>query len=51
MQVVIAGVLVLKPQLITGPVVKVWTMGRAVWGRIVATREMASKGASWSSIA
>ena len=45
------GLLVMKPHLVTGPVTKVWQIGKAVLGRLMATKEMVSKGASWSSVA
>ena len=41
----------MKPQLVTGPVTKVWQIAKAVMGRLMATREMVEKGASWSSVA
>ncbi|GAX82241.1 hypothetical protein CEUSTIGMA_g9669.t1 [Chlamydomonas eustigma] len=51
LKVVLSGLLVMKPQVVTGPVTKIWQIGKAVVGRFIATREMAAKGASWSSIA
>lgn len=50
-KVLISGFLLLKPQIITGTVMRVWRIGQAIWGRIIATREAKAKGASWESIA
>jgi Ca2+-binding EF-hand superfamily protein len=51
LKVLISAFLVLKPQIITGTVVRLWRIGQAVWGRIIATREAKAQGASWESIA
>ena len=50
-KVLISGFLVYKPQIITGTVMRIWRIGQAIWGRIIATREAKAKGASWESIA
>lgn len=50
-KVLISAFLVLKPAIITGTVVRIWRIGQAVWGRIIATREAKAQGASWESIA
>jgi hypothetical protein len=47
LKVLLAGLLMLKPQIVTAPVTHVWTIGRTVWNRIVAAREMAGRGAGW----
>ncbi|KAG1671184.1 hypothetical protein FOA52_010120 [Chlamydomonas sp. UWO 241] len=49
-KVIIAAILVMKPFLITGPVVKIWRIGQALVGRFMATREMAAKGTSFSNL-
>jgi len=50
LKVILSGILILKPQLVTGPVTKVWRIGEALVGRFMATREMAAKGASFPSL-
>lgn len=51
LKVLMAGFILLKPQIVTGAVVNMWNIGKAIWNRIRATQEMAGKGASWSSLA
>lgn len=50
-QVVLAGALFLKPQIVTQPVVTIWKIGEVLINRFFITRDMAARGADLSSLA
>jgi hypothetical protein len=46
LQTVLAGLLLLRPAVITNPVIKIWQIGSTLMGRARATTEVMSAGGS-----